>query len=185
MLNPYEPPQSDISVTVPVATAQTQRVSEAPSWRLIIGLSLLALIPPGFLFCGAIHGIYAMHFDPSLIPKNASAPGYHASYILLPLTGLWIVAHLRFLFSRGRRAAKGLAIVYMVFAGMMLMAIVEGLADWLGLIERSPDSPPRTENSLGLFNLIFEGLLVYFSLLAFGHSHVRKQYQRSTPETKE
>lgn len=178
MINPYEAPQS-----TPEPYVEVPRFSTDPAWALIMGLSLLALILPGALFCGSMFSVYAIHFDPSMIPKNASGPGLLGSYIFLPLTGIWIFAQLRFLFSRGKRAGKGLAIVYLICAGMMLISICEGLALWLGLIEPSPDVPAQTEESLGWYLLSFTGVLAFFLSMAYGHWRMHQLYHGVTTPT--
>lgn len=177
MMNPYEAPQS-----LPDADEEAPRTNTVPTGVLVIGLGLLGLIAPGGILYGSLQSIYAMHFDRTLIPQNASPFGYLASYIVLPLTGFWFVAQLRFLFSHGERSGKGLAIVNLVFAVMMFGAVIEALAGWLGLTTPCPDLPQKTEQTYGWFFLIFIGLAAYFSLLAYGHWKMHRfYYKKDTP----
>jgi len=176
MINPYEAPQSDLSAILPVAVSRVQRISEVPSWWWIVGLSSLTLLPLFYLFYAAIPDFYAIYFDQSLIPKNARGPGYLANYFALPLIAIWIAAQLRFLISRGKRAGKGLAIFYCLCAGMMLMSVFEGVGYLMGLIEPSPDSPPRADSSMGWFLLIVCSVVAYFGILAFSHWRVSLFY---------
>jgi hypothetical protein len=177
MINPYEAPQADLSKKISDFAIPARSDNAAPSKVLIVGLSLIALIAPCCLCYVSMYGLYALYFDPSLIPKNAG-PGYLGNYITLPLSVYWIVAQLRFLFSGGKDAGKGLAIFHGIFAGMMLMALLEGLASLLGLTEPSPDSPPPAENSLGWFFLIFTVLFLYFASLSYTYWRVTKINKR-------
>ncbi len=146
-------------------------------------MSSLTLLPLLYLFFAAIPDFYAIYFDQSLIPKNARGPGYLANYFALPLIAIWIVAQLRFLVSRGKRAGKGLAIFYGLCAGMMLMSVFEGLGYVMGLVEPSPDSLPRTESSMGWFLLVVCSVVAYFAMLAFSHWRVYKFYRKANTDS--